>query len=118
MNNAPGFNLEKVKTPVRIEMYGPGMFLGGWEWFSGLSLLNKPVDFVWLPNGTHLLVKPWERMTSEQGNVDWFRFWLQGYEDPDPEKKQQYVRWRHLRDLQDTEDKASAQTPARVSKPN
>jgi dipeptidyl aminopeptidase/acylaminoacyl peptidase len=72
----PAFQIEKVATPVRLEYYGPLNFLGGWEWFSRLSLLDKPVDFLWLPRGTHLLVKPWERMASEQGTVDWLRFWL------------------------------------------
>jgi|SRR5215469_11771759 len=36
------------------------------------------VDFLYLPNASHLLVKPWERMTWQQGNVDWFCFWLKG----------------------------------------
>jgi hypothetical protein len=73
----------------------------GWQSFSGLTLLKKPVDFVWLPDGQHLLVKPWERMTSQQGNVDWFLFWLKGAEDPNPNKKKQYLRWRALRDMRD-----------------
>jgi hypothetical protein len=30
-------------------------------------------------------------------NIDWFRFWLQGYEDPNPVKKQQYAHWREMR---------------------
>jgi len=30
-------------------------------------------------------------------NLDWFSFWLQGSEDPDPEKAEQYARWRVLR---------------------
>ena len=75
------------------------MFLGGWQWFSGLSLLEKPVDLVWLPEGTHLLVKPRERLTSQQGNVDWFCFWLKGEEDSAPAKRAQYERWRELRAL-------------------
>jgi len=29
---------------------------------------------------------------SQQGNVDWFRFWLKGEEDPDPAKAEQYAR--------------------------
>jgi hypothetical protein len=28
--------------------------------------------------------------------VDWFDFWLNGHEDPDPEKADQYRRWRGL----------------------
>ena len=100
LKNSPGFNLDKVSAAVRLEYYGSAMFLGGWQWFSGLSLLEKPVDFVWLPDGTHLLVKPSERLMSQQGNVDWFCFWLKGEEDSDPAKVDQYARWRELRKLQ------------------
>jgi dipeptidyl aminopeptidase/acylaminoacyl peptidase len=92
--NSPGFNLDKVKVPVRLEDYGPLGVLAGWQWFSGLSLLDKPVDFVWLPYASHLLVKPWERLTSQQSNVDWFAFWLKGAVDPDPAKREEYARWR------------------------
>ncbi len=45
-------------------------------------------------------LKPGDR-ASQGGSVDWFRFWLQDYEDPDPAKKEQYVRWRELRKLQE-----------------
>jgi hypothetical protein len=30
-------------------------------------------------------------------NVDWFRFWLQAYEDPSPEKAGQYRIWREMK---------------------
>jgi len=39
-------------------------------------------------------------MVSQQGNVDWFCFWLKGEEDPDPTKAEQYKRWRELRSPQ------------------
>ena len=97
LRNSPGFNLEKVHAAVHIEEYGMGTFLGGWQWFSGLSALDKPVDFLWFPFGTHLLVKPWERMASQQRNVDWFLFWLKGIEDPNPWEPNEYPRWRELR---------------------
>ena len=73
---SPAFQIDKVSTPVRLEFYGPVHFLAGWEWFSLSSILNKPVHFVWLPRGTHLLVKPCERIASQQGTVDWFEHWL------------------------------------------
>jgi hypothetical protein len=41
-------------------------------------------------------------MTSQQGNVDWFCFWIKGEENPDPTKVEQYKRWRELRGLQHT----------------
>jgi hypothetical protein len=96
IQSSPGFNLDKVNAAVRLEYYGWSGFLGGWQTFSGLSLLKKPVDFVWLPYGLHLLVKPWERLVSQQGNVDWFDFWLQGVADPAPSKKTEYERWNRL----------------------
>jgi dienelactone hydrolase len=93
---SPAFVIERVSSPVRIEEYGPDSFLGGWQWFSLLSILGKPVDFVWLPRGTHLLVKPWERLTSQQGNVDWFLFWLGGEQRCDSEDHEACARWRQL----------------------
>src|SRR4029077_4002316 len=68
LKNSPTFNLDKVNAPVRIEAFGPGAVLEGWEWFAGLSRCHKPVDFIYLPDAQHLLVKPWERMVSQQGN--------------------------------------------------
>lgn len=100
IRNSPGFNVDKVQTPLRIVALRPASALFEWEWFAALRRLGKPVDMVMLQDGEHLLQKPWERMISQQGNVDWFRFWLQGYEDPDPTKAEQYGRWRELRKLQ------------------
>jgi dipeptidyl aminopeptidase/acylaminoacyl peptidase len=100
LKNSPGFNLDKVHTPVRLEYYGSSAtVLGGWEWFSILSRLRRPVDLIYLPHASHQLVKPWERLTSQQGNVDWFTFWLKGEEDHDPAKREQYARWHHFRDI-------------------
>jgi hypothetical protein len=101
LENSPGFRIDAVSAAVRIEEYGPHMFLGGWEWYTVMSLLGKPADFIWIPRGTHLLVKPWERTVSQQGSVDWFSFWLKGQEDPDAVKAEQYARWRELKKMQE-----------------
>jgi dipeptidyl aminopeptidase/acylaminoacyl peptidase len=97
---APGFNLEEVQSPVRLEAIGPVSVLSQWEWYAGLKRLKKPVELHVIPDGTHELAKPWERLSSAQGNVDWFTFWLLGEEDPDSAKAEQYARWRDLRNLQ------------------
>ena len=101
--HAPGFHLDRIQTPLRIEAITPASVLEEWEIYASLSKQGKPVDLVYLPDGQHILQKPLERMASQQGNVDWFRFWLQGYEDPDPAKAEQYKRWRELRKLQQTD---------------
>jgi dipeptidyl aminopeptidase/acylaminoacyl peptidase len=99
LRSSPGFNLDKINLPVHLENYGAIGVLGGWQWFSGLSLLGKPVEFIWLPHGSHLLVKPSERLASQQNTVDWFSFWLQGTVDSSPERKQQYERWQKLKEM-------------------
>jgi dipeptidyl aminopeptidase/acylaminoacyl peptidase len=97
LKNSPGFLLDKVETPLQIEAIGPQSILGEWQWFEGLRRLGKPVDMLFLPRGTHVLVKPWEQMASQQRTVDWFCFWLKGEEDPNPKKAGQYARWRKFR---------------------
>jgi hypothetical protein len=91
---SPSFTVDRLRTPIRLEGHGGiGSVIGNWEWYAKLILLDRPVDFLYLPDGTRLLAKPWERLTSHQGNVDWFCFWLKNEEDP--------ARWRELRKLQD-----------------
>ena len=65
-----------------------------------LMAANKPIEMHVFPDETHTLHQPIHRYVNFTRNVDWFRFWLQNYEDPDPEKDEQYERWRSLRALQ------------------
>jgi len=99
LKRSPGFLLDRVQTPVLIQAIHPPSLLGEWEWFAGLTKLHKPVDLIYFPTGYHILQKPWERLASQQGSVDWFCFWLKSEEDSDPAKLQQYGHWRRLRGL-------------------
>jgi len=101
IKESPGFNLDKVHAPIRLLAFQPFAVLEAWEWFAGLNLQGKPVDFIEIPDASHLMQKPWERRIAQQGMVDWFRFWLKGEEDADPAKAEQYVRWRELRKQQE-----------------
>jgi dipeptidyl aminopeptidase/acylaminoacyl peptidase len=104
LQRAPGFHLDRVETPLLIQAIAPMSILGEFEIYASLVAQGKPVDLVYFPNGQHILQKPLERMASQQGNVDWFRFWLQDYEDPDPAKAAQYQRWEKLCDMQVAEN--------------
>src|SRR6202158_3833202 len=99
LKRSPGFNMDKVNTPLLIVAPNKFALLGDWEWFIGLSRLHKPVEVTYMENGAHLLQRPWQRRISLQENVDWFAFWLKGEEDPNPAKAEQYNRWRELRTL-------------------
>ncbi len=57
-----------------------------WGPFALLQLQDKPADLLILNTLDHVMTNPWSRQASESANVDWFRFWLQGYEDPAPSK--------------------------------
>ena len=79
-----------------------------WEPYAGLRYLHKPVELMMLNTQEHVLTNPAVRMASQGGSVDWFRFWLQGYEDPDSSKADQYARWRRLRAARDSTAAVSA----------
>jgi dipeptidyl aminopeptidase/acylaminoacyl peptidase len=99
----PSFNLNRVSTPLQIWSLERGNLMGQWEIYAGLRASQKPVEMLWVPSQRfipHVLVKPNDRYLSQQGAVDWFRFWLQGYEDPQSDKAEQYRRWEEMCDMQ------------------
>jgi dipeptidyl aminopeptidase/acylaminoacyl peptidase len=100
MQVSPGFHLDRINTPLRLLIPSPGALTRDWEYFAGMRRLGKPVDMVLMHDASHVVEKPADRMIGQDGNVDWFRFWLKGEEDPDPRKAAQYARWRELRKLQ------------------
>ncbi len=99
VTRAPAFHLDQVKAPIRIEAMTPGSLIGEWE----CTLRCACNASLWISstirtaniNSRGRL----ERLVSAQGNVDWFRFWLQGYENPDPAKFQQYERSKRMRQI-------------------
>jgi dipeptidyl aminopeptidase/acylaminoacyl peptidase len=112
------FNLDKIHTPLLMEVMGygkkyedpaqpPDNLAVHNEIFVGLSSLKKPVELYYYPNEQHQPDHPQARIASLQRNVDWYRFWLQDYEDSDPAKEEQYKRWEHLRELREADMKAA-----------
>ena len=97
--DAPGFNADRVMAAVRIQANSRAGVLGEWEFFVALRRLGRPVDMVAFKDGEHVLHRPRQRWIAQQGNVDWFRFWLKDEIDPDPRKAVQYARWKGLQHL-------------------
>jgi dipeptidyl aminopeptidase/acylaminoacyl peptidase len=111
---APPFNAEKVRAAVLMEYIDTAEY--GFEFFTALSRLGKAVEFYHYPHGAHPLDTPFERIGSLQRNVDWFRFWMQGYEGKPPDyDPDQYVRWHELRKLQEQNEKKSANAASSTS---
>ncbi|MDB6095570.1 MAG: hypothetical protein JWM32_3132 [Verrucomicrobia bacterium] len=104
--NATGFNYERCRTPLRLVQQSNAFagILGSWETYSLLKYLQRPVEMYIMPDaeahGAHNSQNPVQVLAVMQGTVDWFDFWLNGVEDADPAKAEQYLRWRVLRQLQ------------------
>jgi hypothetical protein len=106
VKQAPPMRLDKIHTPILLQSITAP--LGEWEIYAGLQWLKKPVELEnFYPEGEHVLVKPHQKLLSEQTAVDWYSFWLKNEEDPDTAKAEQYKRWRELRKLNE-KDRESA----------
>lgn len=64
-----------------------------------LADAGKPYDAYVFPCETHIKWQPAHLLAIMNRNLDWFRFWLQDYQDPVPNKREQYRRWQQLKDL-------------------
>lgn len=100
-----------IRAAVRIETYGP-LVLNNWDIYALLRRQYKPAEMIVLPEGTHSLQGPADRMMSLQGNVDWYAFWLAGRErsvaltdSETPESMAaQYAQWRQMAALKVADD--------------
>jgi dipeptidyl aminopeptidase/acylaminoacyl peptidase len=112
MRYSISFNLERIHTPLLLEAMGYGVtddkigsvplnLSSRYEIATGLRRLGKPVELYYYPSEQHQPDHPRARLASLQRNIDWYRFWLQGYERPEPEDPDQYRRWKDFRKLQE-----------------
>jgi dipeptidyl aminopeptidase/acylaminoacyl peptidase len=99
LERSPAFHYDRIRAPLRLEHIGYAIPCV-WDMYAVLSRHRRPVELVHLPREDHSLQTPWGRYTAQQGAVDWFTFWLNGTEDLDPAKQEQYKRWRVFREQQ------------------
>ena len=91
------FTSDRLTAPLLMETTELDSDL---ELFTLLNRQGKAVELYNYPKGSHPLDTPWERVSSLQRNVDWFRFWMQGFQRTNPADREQYERWRNLRNGQ------------------
>lgn len=92
---SPVFNLDKIGAPVLFQM-PEQEYLMAVEYTLPLIRMGR-ADMYVFPDEPHIKFKPKHKLAAYERNIDWFRFWLQGYEDPSPAKIPQYTRWRLMR---------------------
>ena len=94
---ALSLNADRIDTPILMQL-ADSEYLLALEAFTALREKNKAVEMYVSPGEFHTRTQPLHRLAEYRRDIDWFGFWLQGHEDPDPAKRAQYVRWRALRD--------------------
>ena len=62
-----------------------------------LRLAGKPAELFAFADEIHIKYPPAHKRAVYERNLDWYRFWLKGEEDPGSSKVDQYRRWRALR---------------------
>lgn len=90
-------NAERINAPLLIQL-SDSELLSSLMLYNSLKELNKPVEMIVYADELHVKSQPKHRYEIYQRNLDWFAFWLQGKEDSDPKKHEQYARWRAMRE--------------------
>jgi hypothetical protein len=92
---SPQFNLDKISAPILLQM-PEQEYLAALDYAIPL-IGRKMADLYVFPDEPHQKFQPRHKLAVYERNIDWFRFWLQGYENPAASKKLQYARWRAMR---------------------
>lgn len=92
---SPLFNLDRIRAPILMQ-------LPEQEYIHSLDyavplMRDRRADMYVFPNEPHQKFQPRHKLAVYTRNLDWFRFWLLGEEDPDPAKHPQYVHWRAMK---------------------
>jgi hypothetical protein len=90
-------NAKRITTPLLINASdfeaNPAIGAAQALWRAG-----KAAELYLYPDEFHVKWHPAHLKRIWERNLDWFRFWLQDYEDPAADKIEQYARWRKLKD--------------------
>lgn len=92
---SPAYQLDKINAPIMFQL--PEQEYRMTLDYSLPLVRRHQADIYVFPYETHNKFQPRHKLAVYERNVDWFRFWLQGYEDPTPDKAAQYRIWREMK---------------------
>lgn len=92
---SPAYQLNRIKAPILFQL--PEKEYRMTLDYAIPLMRRHQADMYVFPYETHIKYQPRHKLAVYERNVDWFRFWLQGYEDPGPRKAGQYRVWREMR---------------------
>ncbi len=112
---APVLNVDKMRAPLLMEYTAINQ--NGIEMRSAILAHGGQTELVIYPDDEHVFVHPLNRYISMKRHFDWFNFWLLGEEDSDPAKRDQYHRWRLMREKLTNRKLPTGDTSARTMTP-
>ena len=92
---SPAENLDAIKAPILMQM-PEQEYVMALDYAVPLMRSHR-ADMYVFPDEPHQKFQPRHKLAAYERNIDWFRFWLQGHEDPDPAKREEYKRWRAMK---------------------
>lgn len=92
---SPTFHLDEIRAPILMQM-PEQEYIDALDYAIPL-IRRRQADLYVFPNEPHQKFEPKHKLAAYERNLDWFRFWLQRYEDPDPGKAEQYKHWEEMR---------------------
>lgn len=90
-------NAHRMNRPLLMQL-ADEEYLAGVNTLAVLKAAGQPIEMFVFPGEHHKKWQPAHRAAAYERNIDWFTFWLQDKEDPDPAKRSQYARWEEMRD--------------------
>ncbi|MCD9098127.1 Atxe2 family lasso peptide isopeptidase [Luteimonas fraxinea] len=93
---SPAFKLDRMKAPILFQ-HSEQEYMYALDYVIPL-LRRSQADLYVFPNEPHQKFQPRHKLTAYERNLDWFRFWLQGFEHADPARQGEYDRWRRMRE--------------------
>ncbi|MET4569786.1 Atxe2 family lasso peptide isopeptidase [Rhodanobacter soli] len=92
---SPAYQIGRIKAPILFQMIEQEYRMA-LDYALPLERRHQ-ADIYVFPDEPHIKFQPKHKLAVYERNVDWFRFWLQGYKDPDPDKAGQYRIWREMK---------------------
>jgi dipeptidyl aminopeptidase/acylaminoacyl peptidase len=95
---SPALNAARVRAPLLIHA-ADSEYLYGLQFYTALREYDKLAEMILYADEGHIKNQPKHRYEIYQRNLDWFNFWLQASEGQGSEKREQYTRWRSMREM-------------------
>lgn len=88
-------NVNRIRAPLLMQLPEQEARFAI-EFYARITNSTTPVEMYAFPDEAHVKIQPRHRFAVNRRNLDWFRYWLQGYRDADPALADQYRRWEEL----------------------